>query len=63
MGMIAAISFGAIPLRAESPSPAARHIESYYQQLLPTIQQAGRLSVRERNRRFTPAPPPSTFGR
>ena len=31
------------------------HIQSYYQQLMPTIQQAGRLSVRERDKRFTPA--------
>lgn len=30
------------------------HIQSYYQQLMPTIQQAGRLSVRERDKRFTP---------
>jgi phospholipid transport system substrate-binding protein len=49
--------FGATPssLRAEALSPAARHIENYYQQLLPTIKEAGRLSVRERDRRFTPA--------
>jgi phospholipid transport system substrate-binding protein len=51
---VALVFFSSIPLRAESLSPAARHIESYYQQLLPTIQQAGRLSVRERDRRFTP---------
>ncbi len=49
------ISLGSIPLRAQTLSPAARHIQSYYQQLLPTIQQAGRLSVRERERRFSPA--------
>ncbi len=36
-------------------SPAARRIQSYYQQLLPTLQQADRLSVRERDRRFSPA--------
>lgn len=53
--MIAVVLFGSIPSQAESLSPAARHIESYYQQLLPTIQQAGRLSVRERDRRFMPA--------
>jgi phospholipid transport system substrate-binding protein len=52
---MAFISFGSIALRAQALSPAARHIQSYYQQLLPTIQQAGRLSVRERDRRFTPA--------
>jgi len=41
--------------RAQQLEPAARHIQSYYQQLMPTLQQAGRLSVRERDRRFTPA--------
>jgi len=44
-----------LPLQAQPLSPAARHIQSYYQQLLPTLQQAGRLSVPERDRRFTPA--------
>jgi phospholipid transport system substrate-binding protein len=53
--MVAIVFCSSIPLRAQSLSPAARHIESYYRQLLPTIQQAGRLSVRERDRRFTPA--------
>ncbi len=43
------------PSRAEAVSPAARHIEVYYQRLLPTLQQAGHLDVRERDRRFTPA--------
>jgi phospholipid transport system substrate-binding protein len=46
---------GSMPSQAESPSPAVVHIQSYYQQLMPTIQQAGRLSVRERDKRFTPA--------
>jgi phospholipid transport system substrate-binding protein len=41
--------------RAEALSPAGRHIEAYYQQLLPTIQKAGQLSVRDRNQRFGPA--------
>ena len=41
--------------RAQQLDPAARHIPSYYQQLMPTLQQAGQLSVRERDRRFTPA--------
>jgi phospholipid transport system substrate-binding protein len=40
---------------AESSSPAARHIEAYYQQLMPTLKAAGSLSVRERDRRFGPA--------
>jgi phospholipid transport system substrate-binding protein len=44
-----------IPLQAQPSSPAVAHIQSYYQQLMPTIQQAGRLSVRERDKRFTPA--------
>jgi phospholipid transport system substrate-binding protein len=47
--------FGSLPLRAQAPSAAAAHIQTYYQELMPTIQQAGRLSVRERDRRFTPA--------
>jgi phospholipid transport system substrate-binding protein len=41
------------PLRAQSP--AAVHIETYYQQLMPTIKQAARLTVRERDKRFAPA--------
>jgi phospholipid transport system substrate-binding protein len=52
---IAMLALGAVPLLAQSLSPAARRIESYYQQLLPTIQKAGSLSVRERDRRFWPA--------
>ena len=47
--------YGAVPSRAESLDPAARHIEAYYRELLPTLQQAGQLSVLERDRRFTPA--------
>ena len=41
--------------RAQEMAPAARRLQAYYQQLLPTLQQADRLSVRERDRRFTPA--------
>jgi phospholipid transport system substrate-binding protein len=44
-----------LPLQAQTPSAAATHIETYYQELMPTIQQAGRLSVRERDKRFAPA--------
>jgi phospholipid transport system substrate-binding protein len=40
---------------AQELTPAARRIHGYYQELLPTLQQADRLSVRERDRRFTPA--------
>ena len=53
--VMALVLCGHAPLRAQALSPAARHIESYYRQLLPTIQQAGRLSVRERDRLFGPA--------
>ena len=42
-------------LLAESSSPAARHIEAYYDQLMPTLKAAGSLSVSERDRRFGPA--------
>jgi phospholipid transport system substrate-binding protein len=55
VAMMVVALFSSKPLQAESLSPAAMHIQSYYQQLMPTIQQAGRLSVRERDRRFTPA--------
>jgi len=44
-----------VPIRLHAQSSAVTHIQSYYQQLMPTIQQAGRLSVRERDKRFTPA--------
>jgi phospholipid transport system substrate-binding protein len=51
----AAVLTGAPALRAQTASAAAARIETYYQQLMPTIKQAGRLSVRERDKRFTPA--------
>ena len=44
------VLFGSTPLQAQTPSPAAVHIQTYYQQLMPTIQQAGQLSVRERDK-------------
>lgn len=47
--------FGSFPLRAQAPSAAAAHIQTYYQELMPTIRQAGRLTVRERDKRFGPA--------
>jgi phospholipid transport system substrate-binding protein len=53
--MTAVVVPGAPALRAETASPAAAHIETYYQQLMPTIKQAARLSVRERDKRFAPA--------
>jgi len=51
----ATVLFRSIPVQAQGTSPAVAHIQTYYQQLMPTIQQAGRLSVRERDKRFTPA--------
>ena len=44
-----------VPVRLHAQSSSVAHIQSYYQQLMPTIQQAGRLTVRERDKRFTPA--------
>jgi len=43
------------PLRAQAPSAAAARIQTYYQELMPTIRQAGQLTVRERDKRFAPA--------
>jgi phospholipid transport system substrate-binding protein len=40
--------------QAQVASAAAERIETYYQQLMPTIRQAGRLSVNERDKRFGP---------
>jgi phospholipid transport system substrate-binding protein len=54
VAVIATVLSGTFPSRAQS-STAVAHIQTYYQQLMPTIQQAGRLSVRERDKRFTPA--------
>src|SRR5580658_1574470 len=48
------VSSGLLPSRAQTPSAAVAKIQTYYQQLMPTIQQAARLSVRERDSRFTP---------
>jgi phospholipid transport system substrate-binding protein len=45
---------GSLPLQAQAPSAAA-HIQTYYQELMPTIRQAARLTVRERDKRFAPA--------
>jgi phospholipid transport system substrate-binding protein len=51
--MLALLSLSAISSPAEAQ--AARRIEAYYQQLMPTLKAAGSLSVRERDRRFGPA--------
>ncbi len=53
--LLALLFWAPLPARAAATSPAARHIEAYYQQLLPTIRLAGQLSVQERDRRFGPA--------
>jgi phospholipid transport system substrate-binding protein len=52
--VLALLFWAPIPSQAQQ-APAARRIQSYYQELLPTLQQAGALSVRERDRRFSPA--------
>ena len=53
--VVAILSLGSMLSPAKAESPAARRIEAYYQQLMPTLKAAGSLSVRERDRRFTPA--------
>jgi phospholipid transport system substrate-binding protein len=51
--VLALLSLSAITTPAEAQ--ASRRIEAYYQQLMPTLKAAGSLSVRERDRRFSPA--------
>ncbi len=53
--VLALLSLSAIASPAEAESAAARRIEAYYQQLMPTLKAAGSLSVSERDRRFGPA--------
>jgi phospholipid transport system substrate-binding protein len=53
--VLAMVVLSSLPLSAQTPGAAAAHIQNYYQQLMPTIQQAGRLSVAERDKRFAPA--------
>jgi len=55
IGVAVALGILIIPFPVHAQSAAVTHIQSYYQQLMPTIQQAGRLSVRERDKRFAPA--------
>jgi phospholipid transport system substrate-binding protein len=45
----------ALPARGQAASAASARIEKYYEELMPTIRQANRLSVRERDKRFAPA--------
>src|SRR6478672_11347782 len=52
--MLAMALGGLLPLWAQTPSAAVTKIQTYYQELMPTIQQAARLSVRERDKRFSP---------
>ena len=51
----AMVLLGSLPSRAEAPSAAAARMQTYYQELMPTIRQAARLTVRERDKRFGPA--------
>jgi phospholipid transport system substrate-binding protein len=53
--LMALVLCGTAPSRAQQFDPAARHIQTYYQQLMPTLRLAGQLSVRERDQRFGPA--------
>jgi hypothetical protein len=53
--VLALLSWAPTASLAQSSSPAARHIEAYYQQLMPTLRAAGSLSVRQRAQRFGPA--------
>ena len=53
--LAALLVLGPMSSQAQQSSPAAKRIEAYYQQLLPTLQQAESLSVSERDRRFGPA--------
>src|SRR5262245_45701146 len=54
LAMVLTVLAGLVPSRAQTSSTAVAKIENYYQQLMPTIQQAARLSVRERDKRFSP---------
>jgi phospholipid transport system substrate-binding protein len=51
----AMVVLGAWPAGAQAPSAASARIEKYYEELMPTIRQANRLTVRERDARFAPA--------
>ena len=53
--VVALLSLAVITSPAQAESAAARRIEAYYQQLMPTLKAAGSLSVGERDRRFGPA--------
>ena len=58
IGIVAATAMAvlsALPARGQAPSAASARIEKYYEELMPTIRQAARLTVRERDKRFAPA--------
>ena len=55
VAVVTMILLGSPPLRGQTPSAAAARLQSYYEELMPTIKQAGRLTVRERDKRFAPA--------
>jgi hypothetical protein len=46
LAVVGMVLLGLLPLRAQTPSAGVAKIQTYYQQLMPTIQQAARLSVR-----------------
>jgi len=52
--VVSLVLSGVLPSAAQTPGAAVAKIEAYYQQLMPTIQQAARLTVRERDKRFAP---------
>jgi phospholipid transport system substrate-binding protein len=52
--VVSLVLSGLLPSGAQTPGAAVAKIEAYYQQLMPTIQQAARLTVRERDKRFAP---------
>lgn len=55
MVIMLALLLGLPKVHAQTQSTAAARIQAYYQELMPTIKQAGRLTLRERDKRFAPA--------
>src|SRR5262249_32494906 len=55
VGATVMVVLGALPVRGQTPNAASARIEKYYEELMPTIRQAARLTVRERDKRFAPA--------
>src|SRR5258708_8783720 len=48
---MAMVLFGSRPLQAQTPAPAAAHIETYYHELMPPIRQAAPLTVPDHDTR------------